>query len=165
MSLVLGSSSLSRSNSSNNYSAYTSPRSSYSTGISGYTSSARSSSRPTSNYSTHRSTSSGSTYRNTYEPSSYSRSNLNSARHYSSRYWLLINSYFTCFNNSNFITLRSWKAGRFEKMFSFGSSHPNVTRGFLVSRAPPGHTHPRFFKSSLKILHGRKKITKKAWNF
>ena len=33
-------------------------------------------------------------------------------------------------------------------MLSFGNSHPIVTRGSQVSRAPPQHTPPRFSKSS-----------------
>ena len=33
-------------------------------------------------------------------------------------------------------------------MFTFGNSHPSVTRGSHVSRAPPHHTAPRFSQSS-----------------
>ena len=33
-------------------------------------------------------------------------------------------------------------------MLSFGNSHPIVTRGSRVSRAPPHHTLPRFSQSS-----------------
>ena len=33
-------------------------------------------------------------------------------------------------------------------MFSFGNSHPIVTRGSGVSRSAPHHTPPRFSKSS-----------------
>ena len=36
------------------------------------------------------------------------------------------------------------KAGRFEKMLHFDSSHPIVTRDFRVSRAPQYHTFPAF---------------------
>ena len=35
----------------------------------------------------------------------------------------------------------SWKPGRFQRIFSFGNSHPIVRR---VSRAPPHHTFPAF---------------------
>ena len=50
------------------------------------------------------------------------------------------------------ISLRSWKAGKFEKMLSLGNSHPFVTRGYRVSRAPPHHTSPRFSKSSWYVF-------------
>ena len=49
---------------------------------------------------------------------------------------------------SVFLPLRSWKAGRFEKMFAFGTTHPIVRRDSRVCRAPPQHTSPRFSKSS-----------------
>ena len=39
------------------------------------------------------------------------------------------------------ISLRSWEAGRFERMPLIGKSHPIVARG---SRAPPHHTLPAF---------------------
>ena len=55
--------------------------------------------------------------------------------------------YFRCKNFYNFPTLRSWKAGRFERTFSFRNIHPIVTRPSLVSRAPPHRTPPRFSKS------------------
>ena len=43
-----------------------------------------------------------------------------------------------------YIPLGSGKAGRFEKMFSFGNSHSIVTRGSRLSRAPHHHTLPAF---------------------
>ena len=36
-----------------------------------------------------------------------------------------------------FLQISFWKAGRFEKMVSFGNSHPIVTRYSRVTRAPP----------------------------
>ena len=48
------------------------------------------------------------------------------------------------------LPLRSEKAGRFEKMLHFDSSHPIMTR---VSRAPPHHTLSAFLN-----LNGRKLI-------
>ena len=40
--------------------------------------------------------------------------------------------------------LRSKKAGRFEKMLHFDSSHPIVTRGSSVSRTSPYFALPAF---------------------
>ena len=48
-----------------------------------------------------------------------------------------------------FLPLRSWKAGRFERVPLIGNSHSFVTRGFRVSRAPPYHILPAFLN-----LHG-----------
>ena len=42
------------------------------------------------------------------------------------------------------IPSRSWNAGRFERMSLAGNSHPIVTRGSRVSRAPPHHTLSAF---------------------
>ena len=47
------------------------------------------------------------------------------------------------FNFLTVLPLRSKKAGRFEKMLRFDSSHPILTR---VSRTPPEHTLPAFLK-------------------
>ena len=40
------------------------------------------------------------------------------------------------------------KAGRFEKMHHFDSSHPIVTRGSRVSGVPPQHALPAFLNLS-----------------
>ena len=40
-------------------------------------------------------------------------------------------------------------------MFSFGNSHPIVTRGSWVSRAPPHHTFPAFLNLQDIIIKSR----------
>lgn len=54
------------------------------------------------------------------------------------------------------LPLGYWKAGRFDKMFSFGNSHPIVKCCSRVSRAPPPHTLPAF-----PNLYGSCRLTKK----
>ena len=48
------------------------------------------------------------------------------------------------------LPLKSRKAGRFEKLLGFARSHFSVTRGSVLSRAPPYHTFPAFIN-----LNGR----------
>ena len=64
---------------------------------------------------------------------------------------------------SVFLSLRSKKTGRFEKMLHFGNSHLFAIRGSRVSRAPLYHILPAFlnlngtitksFEASFKIFH------------
>ena len=50
----------------------------------------------------------------------------------------------------DFISLRSKKAGRLEKILHLENSHSIVTRGSCISRAPPHHILPTFLN-----LNGR----------
>ena len=65
-------------------------------------------------------------------------------------YNLFLSTFFKLTRYLLFLSLRSWKSGRFENMFSFGNSHPIVIRGSRVSGAPPHHTLPDFLN-----LNGR----------
>ena len=54
------------------------------------------------------------------------------------RFWLNSNHGYTF--NDVIIPLRSWKAGRFERVSLTGNTHCILTRGSHVFRAPPHHT-------------------------
>ena len=51
------------------------------------------------------------------------------------------------------VLFRSIKAGRFQKMLHFDSSHLIVTRGSRVSRAPPHHTLSAFINLNGKSTY------------